>query len=517
MSSTSGESPSFSQRLLNVVEKAGNALPNPVTLFILLAGLVVLLSAWLSAAGVQVVHPGTGKVVTVVNLLTVEGLHRMITGALPNFINFAPLGLVLVCLIGLAVAEHSGLIGAVLRVIVLTTPPRFLTAVVVFCGTLSHTGSDVGYVLLIPLSAALFHTVGRHPLAGLAAAFAGVSGGFAANILLSTSDVLLSAMTQEAARLLQPTYTVTPMSNYYFLAVSVFLIVGVGTWITERMVEPRLGAYAGGVKKEPMTPLAPRERRGLWSAAAAALGLTLVILAGLIPETGFLRDPAHPGVLQSYFIKAFVFFIFLYGLVVGVTYGVVAGTIRNDHDVIQGMTKAMQSVGGYIVLAFFVAQFVSYFGWTNLAVVLAVEGAEFLRHLDLGAIPLMGAFVVLAAIIDLALGSASAKWAVMAPIFVPMFMLLGYSPEMAQAAYRIGDSTMNVVTPLMSYFPLILTFVQRYDPKAGIGTLVAMMLPYSLLFLAGWMLMLIIWILVGLPLGPNAPLFLPGPVPATAP
>ncbi|MFO1448766.1 MAG: AbgT family transporter [Opitutaceae bacterium] len=517
MPSTSGESHSFSQRLLNVVERAGNALPNPVTLFILLAGLIVLLSAWLSAAGVQVVHPGTGKVVQVVNLLTVEGLHRMITGALPNFINFAPLGLVLVCLIGLAVAEHSGLIGAVLRVIVLTTPARFLTAVVVFCGTLSHTGSDVGYVLLIPLSAALFHTVGRHPLAGLAAAFAGVSGGFAANVLLSTSDVLLSAMTQEAARLLQPTYTVTPMSNYYFLAVSVILIVAVGTWITERVVEPRLGAYDGSVKKEPMVPLTPREKRGLWSAAAAALVLTGIVIAGLVPENGFLRDPANPGVLQSYFIKAFVFFIFLYGLVVGLTYGVVAGTIRSDHDVINGMTKAMQSIGGYVVLAFFVAQFVSYFGWTNLAVVLAVEGAEVLRHLDLGAIPLMGAFVVLAAVIDLALGSASAKWAVMAPIFVPMFMLLGYSPEMAQAAYRIGDSTMNVVTPLMSYFPLILTFVQRYEPRAGIGTLVAMMLPYSIVFLIGWTLMLVVWILGDIPLGPNAPLYLPTPVPAPAP
>lgn len=496
------------QRFLGVIERTGNALPHPATLFVLLAALVVGLSYFLNAWGIQVVHPGTGKMVGVINLLSLDGLHRIIMGALPNFINFAPLGTVLVCLLGIAVAEHSGLIGAALRLTVLATHPRWLTLVVVFGGTMSHTGSDVGYVLFIPLSAALFHAVGRNPLVGLAAAFAGVSGGFAANVLLSTSDVLLSGISQEAARLVRPDYVITPMSNYYFMAVSVFLIVGLATWVTERIVEPRLGRYTGTTPAEPLTPLSAVEKRGLWWAFAVSLGLTLLILAGILPEGGFLHDPKQPGFLQSYLIRGLVFFIFLYGFCAGLAYGIAAGTIRGDGDVIKGMTKSIESIASYVVLVFFIAQFVGYFGWTNLAVVLAVEGAEFLRWLDLGPIPLMIAFVLLAALIDLVLGSASAKWAVMAPIFVPMFMLLGYSPEMAQAAYRIGDSVVNIVTPLMTYFPLILTFAQRYDSKAGIGTLVAMMLPYSLWFLAGWTLLLIGWIWLGWPTGPGAPLFL---------
>lgn len=496
------------QRFLNGIERAGNALPHPATLFVMLAALVAVLSYFLNRWGVEVVHPGTGKTVGVVNLLSEEGLHRIIMGALPNFIGFAPLGTVLVCLLGIAVAEHSGLISAALRLTVFATNARFLTLVVVLGGTLSHTGGDVGYVLFIPLSAALFHAVGRNPLVGLAAAFAGVSGGFAANLLLSTSDVLLSGLSQEAARLLQPGYVVTPMSNYYFMAASVFLIAGVAAWVTDRIVEPRLGRYAGEARPEPLAPLSPAEKRGLRWALAAAAGLTAVVLAGILPANGFLHDPKHPGFLQSYLIRGLVFFIFVYSFGTGLAYGVAAGTIRRDGDIIKGMTKTIEGIAGYVVLVFFIAQFVGFFGWTNLAVVLAVEGAEFLRWLDLGPIPLMIAFVLLAAVIDLVVGSASAKWAVMAPIFVPMFMLLGYSPEMAQAAYRIGDSVVNIVTPLMTFFPLILTFTQRYDPKAGIGTLVAMMLPYSLSFLIGWLLLLIIWISLGWPMGPGAPLFL---------
>ncbi len=507
--SASGARAPFFQRCLSGIERAGNALPHPATLFAILAALVLVLSWALNAAGVQVVHPGTGKMVGVVNLLSLDGLHRIIAGTLPNFINFAPLGTVLLCLIGLAVAESSGLIGAVLRVTVMATHPRLLTLVVVLCGTLSHTGSDVGYVLFIPLSAALFHAVGRNPLVGLAAAFAGVSGGFAANLLLSTSDVLLSGISQEAARLIRPDYVVTPMSNYYFLAVSVFLVVGIATWVTERIVEPRLGKYTGEARAEPLTALNPAEKRGLWWAGLVTALITAGVLAGLLPENGFLHDPKSPGFLQSYFLRGLVFFIFLYGLAAGIAYGVAAGTIKRDSDVIKGMTKSLEGIASYVVLVFFIAQFVSYFAWTNLAVVLAVEGSEFLRWLDLGPIPLMVAFVLLAAVIDLVLGSASAKWAVMAPIFVPMFMLLGYSPEMAQTAYRIGDSVVNIVTPLMSYFPLILTFAQRYAPSAGIGTLVATMLPYSLWFLIGWTLMLMVWIWLGWPLGPGAPLFLP--------
>lgn len=505
---------SWLQRFLNGIERTGNALPHPATLFVGLALIVMALSWALSAAGVQVVHPGTGKPVGVVNLVSLDGLHRIITGALPNFIGFAPLGTVLMCLLGLAVAEHSGLIGAALRLIVLATRPRWLTAVVVFGGTLSHSGSDVGYVLFIPLSAALFHAVGRHPLVGLAASFAGVSGGFAANLLLSTSDVLLSGISQEAARLLRSEYVVTPLANYWFMASSVVLIVAIATLVTERIVEPRLGRYVGEAARESLAPLTRQEKRGLAWAGVVALGLTAIVLAGLLPSDGFLHDPERPGFLSSYLIRGLVFFIFLYSAAVGLAYGVAAGTIRRDSDVIKGMTKSIEGIASYVVLVFFIAQFVGFFAWTNLAVVVAVEGAELLRSLDLGPIPLMVAFVLLAAAIDLVLGSASAKWAVMAPIFVPMFMLIGYSPEMAQAAYRIGDSVVNIVTPLMTFFPLILTFAQKYEPRAGIGTLVALMLPYSLWFMVGWILMLIAWISVGWPMGPEAPLYLPAEPPA---
>ncbi|MEY4004288.1 MAG: p-aminobenzoyl-glutamate transport protein [Verrucomicrobiota bacterium] len=497
------------QRFLNGLERAGNALPHPATLFVILAAGVVLLSGLLAGIGLAVPHPVTGSEVRVVSLLSHEGFQRILSGVLPNFINFAPLGTVLLCMIGLALVETSGLMGAVLRLMAVSAHPRILSAVVVFAGVMSHSGGDIGYVLLIPLGGALFHAVGRNPIVGLAAAFAGVSGGFSANLLLGTTDVLLSGLTQEAARILDKAYVVTPVANYYFMAVSALVITALGTWVTERIVEPRIGRYTGDAPAQPLTALTPLEKRGLLAALVALLVLVGVVVAGVLPTGGFLLDPKRPDFMSSLFLRQLPVFIFLFGLLPGLAYGIAAGTVRNDADVINGMSRTMQSLASYIVLAFFIAQFVAFFNWTNLGMITAVEGAAFLRWLDLGPIPLMIAFVLLAAVIDLVLGSASAKWAVMAPIFVPMFMLLGYSPEMAQAAYRIGDSVVNIVTPLMSYFPLILTFVQRYDSKAGLGTLVATMLPYSLAFLLGWTLLLVVWIWAGWPLGPGAPLFLP--------
>ncbi|HEY0968984.1 MAG TPA: AbgT family transporter [Opitutaceae bacterium] len=497
----------FATRLLNGVERAGNALPHPVTLFIGLSALVMVLSWLLSTLGVQVAHPATGKPVFVVNLLSLDGLQRLMVGALPNFIGFAPLGTVLVSLLGLSIAEGSGLIAALLRQISAAARPRTLTILVVLAGVISHAGTDVGYVLLIPLSAGLFLAVGRHPLAGLAAAFAGVSGGFSANFLISAIDVVLAGMTQEAARLIDPAYVVTPMANYYFMAASSVIIVVAGTWVTERIIETRLGGYTGTATRDALESLSPAERRGLRAAGIATAVLTGVILLGTIPANGFLNDPAKPGFLNSYVLRGFVMVIFMYGAIPGLTYGWISGRFRNDHDVVKAMTKAIETLAGYVVLVFFIAQFVALFNWTNVGIVTAVEGAEFLRKLGLGPIPLMIAFVLLAAAIDLVLGSATAKWAVMAPIFVPMFMLLGYSPELAQSAYRIGDSVVNIITPLMSYFPLVLTFAQRYEPKAGIGTLVATMLPYSISFLVVWTLLLVLWLLAGWPLGPGAPLF----------
>lgn len=508
---------SLFQRFLNTIERIGNVLPNPSTLFALLA-LLVLLCSWLfSRMGVQVTHPATGQPVAVINLLTVEGLQRMLTNLVANFIAFPPLGTVLACLVGIAVAERSGLITAFLRLIVLAAPKRWLAPIVVFGGILSHSGADVGYVLFIPLGAAIFHAAGRHPIAGLAAAFAGVSGGFSANLILGTIDVLLAGLTQAAAAVVRPGTVVTPAANWFFLIAASFLITAVGTWVTHRIVEPRLGPYTGDAPREPIVPLAPHEKRGLVYTVLTVLAITAVILWGVLPQDGFLVDATRPRaelgerVLNSYLMRGLIFFIFFYGLAMGLAYGIGARTLKNDNDVVRGMDASISTMGSYIVMAFFAAQFLAYFNWTNLGTVMAVKGAEGIKAINLQDSPilLMVALVLFTASVNLVIGSASAKWALLAPIFVPMFMLLGYTPELVQGAYRVGDSCTNIVTPLMQYFPLLLTFANRYVREAGIGTMIATMLPYSIAFLISWTTMLIIWIALGIPMGPGAGLFLP--------
>jgi aminobenzoyl-glutamate transport protein len=495
-------------RFLEIVERLGNALPHPGTLFAGMALLVVLLSWLLSAFDISVVHPGTGETIRVVNLVSAEGLHRILGQMITNFTGFAPLGTVLVALLGIGIAEGLGLISTGLRLIVLKSPARLLTMVIVFAGVLSNTASEVGYVLLVPLAAIIFLAAGRHPLAGLAAAFAGVSGGYSANLLLGTIDPLLAGLSQEAARIIEPEYEVNPMCNYYFMFVSTFLITALGTWVTERIVEPRLGKYEGTEKPEEIKSLSASEQRGLWFALGGASLFTAFVLGGLIPEAGYLRNPETGDILKSPFMSGIVALIFLGAALTGIAYGIGARTIKSDADVMKGMGKSMETLGSYIVLVFFAAQFVAYFNWTNIGLVVAVQGADVLRASGLGPIPLMIAFVAVSSVINLVMGSASAKWAIMAPVFIPMFMLLGYSPEFTQVAYRVGDSVTNIISPMMSYFALIVAFIQRYVPKAGIGTVVATMLPYTFIFFLGWVVLLILWILLDLPLGPAAPMYL---------
>jgi aminobenzoyl-glutamate transport protein len=374
---------------------------------------------------------------------------------------------------------------------------------------MSNTGGEVGYVLLIPLAAITFQAVGRHPLAGLAAAFAGVSGGYSANLLLGTLDPLLAGLSQEAARIIDPSYLVNPACNWYFMSASTFVVTALGTLVTEKIVAPRLGAPAAGAGADEMsTSLTAAEKRGLVFALVTAALLTGLLLWGTVPQGGFLRDPETGGLLHSPFMSGIVALIFAGGLIVGLAFGLGARTVRSDADVVKAMGNAMETLGVYLVLVFFAAQFVAFFGWTNLGLIFAIKGADALRASGLGTIPLIIAFVLVSATINLFMGSASAKWAIMAPVFIPMFMLLGYTPEFTQVAYRIGDSTTNIVSPMMSYFALIIAFMQRYQPSAGLGTLVATMLPYSVVFLFGWTLMLVIWIMLGLPVGPGARLFL---------
>ncbi|HVR71481.1 MAG TPA: AbgT family transporter [Vicinamibacteria bacterium] len=497
------------ERALALVERGGNALPHPATLFALLAALVVVASGLAARLDLAAVHPGTGETIRPVSLLGLPGLHRMLTEAVTNFTGFAPLGTVLVAMLGIGVMEASGLIGTALRLLVLSAPPRLLTFFIVLAGVLSNTASEIGYVLLVPLAAIVFLGAGRHPIAGLAAAFAGVSGGYSANLLLGTVDPLLAGLSEEAARIVDPAYTVNPACNYYFMVVSTFVIAAAGTWVTERIVVPRLGEYRGEAAREAVHPLTPAERRGLAFAAAAAAAFTAVLLLATVPAAGFLRDPATGGLLRSPFMSGIVTLIFVLGALLGIAYGVGARTFRSDADVMNGMGKALSTLGTYMVLVFFAAQFVAYFAWTNLGLILAVHGAEGLRASGLGGIPLMLSFVLLSSFINLFMGSASAKWAVMAPVFVPMLMLLGYTPELTQAAYRIGDSSSNIVSPMMSYFALIVAFFERYQSRAGIGTVVATMLPYTVVFLLCWSLLLVLWMTLGLPVGPGAGLRLP--------
>lgn len=495
-------------RILGTIERVGNALPHPGTLFALMAVLVVVLSGVFAGMDLVVIHPGTGEEIRPVNLMTVEGLHRILTSLVTNFTSFAPLGTVLVAMLGIGIAEASGLLGAALRLLVLSAPRRLLTFVIVFAGVMSNTASEIGYVLLVPLAAAIFLAAGRHPLAGLAAAFAGVSGGYSANLLLGTIDPLLSGLSEEAAHIVDPAYTVNPTANYYFMFVSTFFISAAGTWVTEKIVAPRLGDYTGDEKPDALGALSPREKRGLWVTLAALLGLAVVLLLGTVTANGFLRDPETGSLLRSPFMSGIVALIFLIFGIAGLAYGIVAGTFRSDKDVMKGMGKAMETLGLYLVLVFFAAQFVAFFNWTNLGLIVAVEGAELLKAAGLGAIASMVGFILVSAFINLFMGSASAKWAIMAPVFVPMFMLLGYTPELAQAAYRIGDSCTNIISPMMTYFALIVAFVERYQSRAGIGTVIATMLPYTVTFLIVWTVLLVVWMLLGLPVGPGAGLYL---------
>jgi aminobenzoyl-glutamate transport protein len=516
------EVPSRITRFLRVVEWLGNALPHPVTLFALFALSVVLFSGLLGAIGLAVEDPrpegAAGRaadgMIRVVSLLNADGVRRIVLNLVTNFTSFVPLGTVLVAMLGVGVAERSGLLTAVIRAMVLKAKARTVTVTIVLAGVLSNTASEMGYVVLVPLAAMVFYSLGRHPLAGLAAAFAGVSGGYSANLLLGTVDPLLAGITQEAARLIEPGYMVDASANWFFMIASTFLVVIVGSWITLRVVEPALGPYDASQARfaaddeHRLDALSPVEKRALRIAGVAAVLMAGLIALMVVPEGAVLRNPETGEIANSPFLRGIVALIFIFFLVPGIAYGAVVGTMRSDRDVINAMAGAMSTLGLYMVLVFFAAQFVAFFSWTNLGAVTAVAGAGFLKAIGLTGPLVFVFFILICACVNLMLGSASAQWAVTAPIFVPMLMLLGYSPEVVQAAYRIGDSTTNIITPMMSYFGLIMAFAARYVPKAGIGTLISMMLPYSAALLVCWTAFFFLWVFVlGLPVGPAAPTY----------
>lgn len=555
-------------RFLDAVEWLGNLLPHPVTLFALFAFGVVLISGIADYFGLSAIDPrpegASGRapdgVIEVVSLLNGDGLRRIVENLVTNFTGFVPLGTVLVALLGVGVAERSGLISAAIRSLVISAasfrtlqfptpdgrsgikyvlawimnipglrlpsqillkifnflfePRRLVTITIVFAGIVSNTASEMGYVVLVPLAAVVFLALGRHPLAGMAAAFAGVSGGYSANLLIGTIDPLLAGITEEAAQLIDPGYTVHPAVNWYFMIISTFLITALGSFVTLKIVEPKLGKYDPSIASEDlsdqtgMEDITPDEKRGLKWAGVAVLGVSFMIFMSAYPEWGVLRNPHSGDVLDSPLLRGMVALIFIFFLIPGYVYGRVTGSMKSDRDVIDGMSQAMSTLGLYIVLVFFAAQFVAFFGWSNLGPIVAVKGADFLVAINLTGPLVFIPFILMCCFVNLMLGSASAQWAITAPIFVPMLMLIGYSPEVIQAAYRIGDSTTNIITPMMSYFGLILAFATKYDRKLGIGTIIAMMLPYSIFFLVGWIALFYLWVFgLGMPVGPEAPTF----------
>lgn len=509
------EKKTFIQKFLDFVEIGGNKLPHPVTLFAMLCVAIAIISAIAASMGLSVeadiLNRTTNEiettVVSAVSLLNGEGFSYMLENAVANFTSFAPLGVVLVGMLGIGIAESSGYIGTLLKKVVSITPSKLIVPMVVFLGIMSNVASDAGYVILIPLGALVFMAYGRHPLAGIAAAFAGVSGGFSANLLIGTIDPMLAGITNEAAHILDPTVNITPTANYLFMVVSTFLITILGTILTTKVIEPRLGKYEGSVDKgSDLQNISDKEKKAMTAANITLIAMVVGLIVLIVMPNSFLRNLEADGFLNSIidhstFMNGLIPIVALLFFVPSVVYGKIAGTVKNEKEVAAHMSKAMSSMGGYLCLAFVASQFISYFNYTNLGTIIAVSGAELLQSANIGAIPLLVGFIIITAFINLFMGSASAKWAIMAPVFIPMFIKLNIDPAAVQTAYRIADSSTNIISPLMSYFAMVIVFTQVYDKKSGIGTITSMMLPYSMTFLVAWTVMFIIWMVAGIPFG----------------
>jgi aminobenzoyl-glutamate transport protein len=495
-------------RLLDAFERIGNRLPDPALLFVLCTLLTFGASAWLDGAATGITAAQTGAALSVRSQCSVEGCIAFGTELVRNFTSFPPLGIVLVALLGIGIADHSGFVTATLRWLLRLTPRRLLTPMVIGVGILSHSAADTGFVLVIPLGALVFAAAGRHPLAGLAAAFAGVSGGFSANPIPSSIDALVQGITQSAVAILDPARPVNPLCNWYFNAAASLLILAVGWWVTDRIVEPRARRMQvdGGGETLELGVLGTAERAGLaWGHGVLCVLAALLALACWSASSP-LRSPqgalaAHDAPLMQLIVP----FLFVAGLASGLAYGLRSGRYRSQRDVVAGFTQSMQSMGSYLVMAFFAAQFIAVFNKSNLGAWMAMRGADALRTLDLAPQPTVLGIIGISAFVNLFIGSCSAKWALLAPVLVPMGMQLGLSPELTQGAYRIGDSTTNIITPLMPYFPLVVLYCQRHCKSCGIGSLAALMLPYSLCFLVTWSALLLLFWQLGFPLGPTAP------------
>ncbi len=498
----------FFSKFLNKIEVLGNKLPDPVTIFLGLCIIVLITSSIVASKDVSVIHPGTKETVEVVNLLSKEQLQNILASIVSNFQGFAPLGLVLVVMIGAGMCDKVGLMEAAIKGCASKISGKSVTLVVMIIGMLANLASDAGTILLPPLAAIAFLGVGRHPLIGLFAGYAAVTLGFSANIMISVVDVLVASFTIPAAQMMDPTYSGNATMNLYFMMASTVVLAILGTIVTEKFIAPRFGEYTGNATLDVDSKLTDEQKKGLKLAGISIL--VYVAIIGLLSIGGtnsFLGDPETGDLLSNNapFMKGMVPIMSLLFFIPGVVYGKVTGIIKNDKDIVTLMGKSMSDMGSYIILAFAASQFLQLFSTSNLGIVLSVKGAEFLQNAKISGVPLIIGFILLSCVINLFIGSASAKWAIMAPIFVPMFMMLGYSPALTQMAYRIGDGITNPISPLFAYFPVVLAFAKKYDKNAGMGTIMSNMIPYSLSFLIVWSILLAAFMVLGLPLGPGAP------------
>lgn len=504
-------------RALDWIEVAGNKLPDPAVLFLILMILTWIASAFLAPIEFTEINPRDGQPIRVVNQLTGGALAQFLSSMVTTFTSFHPLGVVLVALLGVGVAEHTGFINAVLKWMLGFTPKSLLTPMLILVAIVSHTAADAGYVLVIPLGGVIFYAAGRHPLAGIAAAFAGVSGGFSANFIPSGIDPLLQGLTQAGGQLINPDLQVNPLCNWAFTSASSVVVILVGWYLTDRVIEPRVNAMEevdGDPDEMPkMEELSAADRKGMFAGVAAMLVASLALFLVVLPTDSPLRSPdGQVTAFSAPLMQSIVPLIFIFFLIPGIVHGYVSGSVKSHRDVVAGMSKSMSTMGYYLVMAFFAAQFIAAFGQSNVGVLLAIKGANFLKALALPGQATIVGIIMLSAAVNLLVGSASAKWALLAPIFVPMLMQLGLSPELTQAAYRVGDSTTNIITPLMPYFPLVVVFCQRYVKGTGIGTVVSIMLPYSVALFVIWTIFLVIYWMAGIPLGLQASYVYP-PVP----
>lgn len=490
---------------LGWVERVGNKIPHPFMLFLFLLIIVGVASFILNSMGVTGINPTTGEEIVVNNILSGEGLTYAFTSMVSNFTGFAPLGLILTMTLGLGLAEDVGFMGAFMKKTILGAPTWAVTFMIFFIGVCGNIASDAAIVIVPPLAGIIFLYLGRHPLAGIAAGYAGTTAGFSANVLPAGTDALLQGITNEATAITNgPTIELT--ANWYFMIASTFLISIIGTFVSTRIVEPRLGKYEGSAVVDiGSSELTEKENKALRNSGLAALVYVLIVVAMCIPANSFFRNADTGSLLiGSTLMKSLIPLLLFLFLITGITYGKTMGVITKASDVPRLMTKAIAAMSSFIVLAFIISQFIGWFNWTNLGLLISVNLADMTQAANFVGIPLFIAYILVCTIVNIFIGSGSAKWSLLAPIFVPMFNHLGYSPAWSQLLYRIGDSCTNVISPLFHYLPIILTFMQEYDEDAGIGTLISLMLPYSLLFLIFWSLLAIVWYLIGLPLGPGA-------------